>query len=134
MIDVVHLLREQIRLIERRVGRRLNYCEDHSLVLIRRQFALREHVERNHQQQNNYPQGKDNRSVPKGAGQRPRVSITNTIKAPINPAGETAFGISLAQELRPIIGDSVSATKPETITAPARVNANSRNRAPVNPP
>ena len=48
MIDVVHLLREQIRLIERGISRRLNYCEDYSLVLIRRQFALREHVERNH--------------------------------------------------------------------------------------
>ena len=100
MIDVVHLLREKIRLIEGGVSGRLNDCEDHSFVLVWRQFALREHVERNHQQQNNYPQGKDNRSVPKGAGQRPRVSITNTIKAPINPAGETAFGISLAQELR----------------------------------
>ena len=34
----------------------------------------------------------------------------------------------------PIIGDSVSATTPDTITAPASVNANSRNSAPVRPP
>ena len=33
-----------------------------------------------------------------------------------------------------IIGESVSATTPETITAPARVKANSRKRAPVSPP
>ena len=32
------------------------------------------------------------------------------------------------------MGDSVSATIPETVTAPASVKANSRNRAPVNPP
>jgi hypothetical protein len=36
--------------------------------------------------------------------------------------------------LAPIIGESVSATTPDTITAPASVNANSRNSAPVNPP
>jgi len=34
----------------------------------------------------------------------------------------------------PIIGDSVIATTPETTTAPASVNANSRNSAPVSPP
>jgi len=34
----------------------------------------------------------------------------------------------------PIIGDSVSATTPETMTAPARVKANSRKSAPVRPP
>ena len=33
-----------------------------------------------------------------------------------------------------IIGDNVSATKPETMTAPASVNANSRKSAPVSPP
>ncbi|MNP36119.1 hypothetical protein D3C76_1294830 [compost metagenome] len=32
-----------------------------------------------------------------------------------------------------IIGDRVRATIPEMITAPARVNANSLNRAPVRP-
>ena len=34
----------------------------------------------------------------------------------------------------PIIGESVSATTPDTITAPASVKANSRNSAPVKPP
>lgn len=33
-----------------------------------------------------------------------------------------------------ITGDSVSATTPETTTAPASVNANSLNSAPVSPP
>ena len=33
-----------------------------------------------------------------------------------------------------IIGESVSATIPDTMTAPARVNANSRKSAPVSPP
>jgi hypothetical protein len=46
-------------------------------------------------------------------------------KRPCEPCG---FRIS-----EHIIGDSVSATTPETITAPARVNANSRNREPVSP-
>ncbi len=32
-----------------------------------------------------------------------------------------------------IIGDSVTAMTPETITAPARVSANSRKRTPVSP-
>ena len=32
------------------------------------------------------------------------------------------------------IGERVSATSPETVTAPASVNANSVNRAPVSPP
>ncbi len=34
----------------------------------------------------------------------------------------------------PIIGERVSATTPETITAPASVKANSRNSEPVRPP
>ena len=34
----------------------------------------------------------------------------------------------------PIIGDSVSATTPDTSTAPASVKANSRNSEPVSPP
>ncbi len=33
-----------------------------------------------------------------------------------------------------IIGESVSATIPDTVTAPASVNANSVNSAPVRPP
>ena len=33
-----------------------------------------------------------------------------------------------------IIGDRVTATMPEMITAPAKVNANSRNSVPVTPP
>src|SRR5436309_4805674 len=41
MIDVVHLLCEKIRLIEGGVSGRLNDCEDHSFVLVWRQFALR---------------------------------------------------------------------------------------------
>jgi hypothetical protein len=32
------------------------------------------------------------------------------------------------------MGDRVSATTPDTITAPASVNANSRNSVPVRPP
>ena len=44
------------------------------------------------------------------------------------------FLLHVRSSLLPIIGDRVSATMPETITAPASVNANSRNRAPVNPP
>ena len=38
------------------------------------------------------------------------------------------------RSFEPIIGESVSATTPDTITAPASVNANSRNSEPVSPP
>ena len=38
------------------------------------------------------------------------------------------------RSFEPIIGDSVSATTPEMITAPARVKANSRKSDPVSPP
>ena len=49
---------------------------------------------------------------------------------PANP-----FSVSPARSRRePIIGDRVSATTPDTMTAPARVKANSRKRAPVSPP
>ena len=40
---------------------------------------------------------------------------------------------SAFSSLEAIIGDSVSAMMPETMTAPASVNANSRNSAPVRP-
>ena len=44
------------------------------------------------------------------------------------------FSVGELSLLNLIIGDKVKATMPETITAPASVNANSRNNAPVNPP
>ena len=40
----------------------------------------------------------------------------------------------MRSSFEPSIGDNVSATMPEMITAPASVNANSRNNAPVRPP
>ena len=59
VIDVVDLVREQLGLIDRRVGRGLNDSEDHSLVLCRRQLPLREHVERNDQQRPRSPRASD---------------------------------------------------------------------------
>jgi hypothetical protein len=49
---------------------------------------------------------------------------------PANPRSVLPERSSLA----PIIGDSVNATTPDTTTAPASVNANSRNSDPVKPP
>ena len=51
----------------------------------------------------------------------------------INPANPRWESPSLSN-FEPIIGDRVRATMPETITAPANVNANSRKSAPVSPP
>ncbi len=41
---------------------------------------------------------------------------------------------SLRKKREVIIGDRVSATMPDTVTAPASVKANSVNSAPVRPP
>ena len=51
----------------------------------------------------------------------------------MNPAKPRSVSAALSS-LELIMGDSVSATTPETITAPARVNANSRKSVPVSPP
>ena len=55
MIDVVDLLSVQLGLIDSGVGGSLDNSEDHSLVLGGRQLPLREHVERNNQQDHNRP-------------------------------------------------------------------------------
>ena len=55
LIDVVDLVGEQLRLIERRVRRRLDEAEEEALVLGRRQLLLREHVERHDQQRDDRP-------------------------------------------------------------------------------
>ena len=48
---------------------------------------------------------------------------------------ENPFSSSLARRrYADITGDSVSATMPEMVTAPASVRANSRNSEPVSPP
>ena len=53
--DVVDLLGEELRLVERRVRRRLDDAEDDALVLLRRQLLLREHVERHDEQRRRWP-------------------------------------------------------------------------------
>jgi hypothetical protein len=49
VVDVVNLLGEEVRLVERRVGRRLDDAEHDRLVLGRRELLGGEHVERNDQ-------------------------------------------------------------------------------------
>ena len=52
----------------------------------------------------------------------------------VDQAREPALALFVASSsLEHIIGESVSAMKPETITAPASVKANSRKSAPVTP-
>ena len=60
----------------------------------------------------------------------PSVTATSTRSMPRSKA--LGFGLWRSSLLH-IIGVSVSATKPDTITAPARVSANSMNSRPVRP-
>jgi hypothetical protein len=56
------------------------------------------------------------------------------LTSPASIVRSKAFGLGLwRSSLLHNIGVSVRATKPETITAPAKVNANSPNRRPVRP-
>ena len=59
---------------------------------------------------------------------RRRPSNVRSRKRPNRPLAWWGFS-----SLDAIIGDSVSAMMPDTITAPASVKANSRNSAPVRP-
>ena len=135
LVHVVNLLREQLRLIDGRVCGGLDDPEHHALVLRRRQFLLREHIERHDQHRDDRPEHQNDRPVPQRRRQDARVAASHAVEAPIDPAGEAALECRpRAAAVTPIIGDSVSATTPETMTAPASVNANSRNNAPVRPP
>src|ERR1700746_1620156 len=56
VIDIVHLLGEKICLVNGSVRRSLDDGEHHSLIFVRRQLPLREHVERHHRHYDNSPQ------------------------------------------------------------------------------
>ncbi len=100
VINVVHLIRVQLRLIDGRVRRSLDHSEDHALILRRRQFPLREHVERNHQHGDNRPQRENHRPVAQRPRQSSRVSPAYAIEAAIDPARKSALGVARAQQLR----------------------------------
>ena len=100
MIDVVDLVGEQPGLIDGRIGRRLDHPEDHALVLGRRQFPLREHVERNHQYGDDRPQREHHRPVAQRAGQGVFIGAAYTIEAAIDPSRESSLGVSRAQQFR----------------------------------
>ena len=70
-IDVINLGREQVGLVNRGVRGALDNSEDNSLVLSRRQFALREHVERHDQRDNDRPENEDHWAVLQCPGERP---------------------------------------------------------------
>ena len=62
------------------------------------------------------------------------VAPPQAVERAIEEAVEAAARRRAASSsLEAIIGDSVSAMMPDTITAPASVKANSRNSAPVRP-
>ena len=100
VIDVVNLVGEQPGLIDGRVRRRLDHSEHHALVLGRRQFPLREHVERNHQYRDDRPQREHHRPVTQRAGQSTFIGAAHTFEAAIDPSREAALGVSRAQQLR----------------------------------
>ena len=65
---------------------------------------------------------------------RPYASRNESKRRLIQPAKPRSWSSALLSSLEAITGDSVSATMPEIVTAPASVSANSRNSAPVRPP
>ena len=100
MIDVVNLVGEQPGLIDGRIGRRLDDSENHTLVLGRSQFPLREHVERNHQHGDDRPQSEHHRPVAEGAAKSVFISAAYTFEAAIDPSCEPSLGVAGAQQLR----------------------------------
>ena len=92
MVDVVNLVRIQIGLIDGGVRRRLNDAEHDALVLCRRQFPLRKHVERNHQRGDDRPYRQHHRPEPQRAGQIARVSSPDPFKQAIDHACEATVG------------------------------------------
>ncbi len=68
------------------------------------------------------------------AVQRALVAVVHAVELAVDELHEAAALLLAAEEREPIIGDSVSATIADTVTAPASVNANSVNSAPVRPP
>jgi hypothetical protein len=97
---IVNLRREEPRLLDRGVGRRLDDREHHALILRGRELTLREHEERNGQQSDDRPQHQDDRPVAKRSGERPRVPVAHVLEAAVNPAGEAAIRRTRAQERR----------------------------------
>src|SRR5262249_61469636 len=81
MVDVVTLLREQVRLVDRGVCRRLNDAEHYALIFLRREFALREHVEGNDQQHDDRPESENDGPILQGSGQSSRVQSANAFEA-----------------------------------------------------
>ena len=100
MVNVVNLVGVKPGLIDGRVRRSLDHSEDHALVLGRRQLALREHVERDHQHGDDGPQSEHNRPIVQRRGESTFVGAADTVEAPVDPAGEAALGVSCAQQLR----------------------------------
>ena len=63
-------------------------------------------------------------------------SMRSSMKPTMRSSGGRLAGVAcgFSMKARAIIGDSVSATMAETVTAPTSVKANSVNSAPVRPP
>src|SRR6202035_2092021 len=94
MINVVDLSGKQIGLINRRVRGGLDDSEDNSLVLSRREFVLREHVEGHDQRDHNHPDSKTHGPVLQGSGEQARISAPYPFKAAIDDSREAALGVS----------------------------------------
>ena len=99
-IDVLDLRREQLRLIDRRIRRRLDETEEEALVLHRRELFLRKHVERKDQHDDDRPERQHDRAILERAGQRARVAIAHFVERLIDDARESALRVAGAQQLR----------------------------------
>jgi hypothetical protein len=78
----------------------LDHAEHHALVLPGRQLALREPVERDHEQHPDRPQHQHHRAVLEHAAQRAHVVVADQVELAIDDTGEAPLAVALAQQLR----------------------------------
>jgi hypothetical protein len=91
------------------------------------------HIEEADEEQDRRRKQQRNRLVVERAVELAAIPARRRAEHAVDEFGETALS-ALFKNTEHIIGDSVSAITPDTITEPASVKANSRNSEPVRPP
>ena len=96
----VHLVHVERGLLDRGIWRSLHDAEDHALILLRREFARREHEERHAEQNHDRRQRECDGPPAERVGKRAHVAPAQSVETAVHPACEAAVRIALAQELR----------------------------------
>jgi len=99
-VDLLHLLGEHLRLVDRRVRRGLHDAEDDALVLVRGQLLGREEVERERHQDHDAPEDQDDRPVAQRRAEHPLVEPPQGAEVPVDHAREAVLAVLGAQQLR----------------------------------